>query len=202
MAISIDDFRAALTSQSPREIVDRVLLTAVPHVFGENRSDYTAFRKQLAAGLQVSPDGIFIVGSAMTGFCLSPDNYPRRFGDESDVDVVVCDAEMFDRIWFQLLQWDHPNRYGGVYGLERDTVVKWRKDIYWGWVRPDKLMTPSLNRRRGLKSVQEIGSRWFETFKLVANHPPLFGREISGRLYRTLEHVIMYHADGIRRLPS
>lgn len=155
----------------------------------------------LAEHLGIDESSIRVVGSGRIGFSLNPANFPRRFSDVSDIDVVVVDEGLFDRVWHTMLEWNYPRRFR-LYGADRHWQRSRQDDLYWGWFRPDKIRYTGLAFPEILKPLRDLSTQWFNAFRSLSAYPDLAAREISGRLYRTEQHAISYHVDGLRKLKA
>ena len=129
-----------------------------------------------------------VVGSGRIGFSLSPEKYGVPYLPESDLDVVVVSAELFDIAWFDLL------RLGRKYfGLQKN-VQSWidthkENHIFFGFIVPDRL-----------PGAVAISPTWFRTFRGLARNPSLAGRDVNGRLYRTWDHVHVHQLYSLRKI--
>jgi hypothetical protein len=90
-----------LADRSDSEFVDREILDRRPWIFASDET-FTEWRDGLARELNIPPDGISIVGSAATGFSLSPLKAGRPFrvqpdvaGMRSDVDIALVAPDLF-----------------------------------------------------------------------------------------------------------
>jgi len=196
---TIAEFKSALLSRPVTEVLRDYVFSGDPYAFRERPSALLNLRAHVSKALNVSENNIVIVGSAQVGFSLSPDNFPRRFTDRSDIDVVVVDEHLFDAVWYTLLQWHYPRRQDlprGDWGWTKDR----RKDLYWGWFVPDQIRFNGLSLPEALKPIRDCSTLWFNTFQSLTKYPEFSGRDVHGRLYRTWEHVRLYHAEGLRQI--
>jgi hypothetical protein len=176
---------------TPEELVDTYVFGGEAYVFRHSPNDYDTLRVDLATSLAITADQITVVGSAKTGFSMSPDAYGTPFRDESDVDVVVVDQERFDELWFTLLTWEQ-EAVSGTFrqNWRRDR----RRDVYFGRFFTD----PRTVTGRRLRRFRDISNVWFDAFQSVGlRHASLAGRTFSGRLYRTWKHARLYHVRGL-----
>lgn len=151
---TVEEFRAILVSRQLEAIVREYVFQGPAFVFGDRPSAMALLRQHLRANLTVKEENVVIVGSAKIGFSLNPDNFPRLFSEESDIDVLIVDERLFDRVWLTLLRWQHPRR---IMGLDRP-YHEWarvrRKEIYWGWFMPDKIRFDGLELPDVLKPLR------------------------------------------------
>ena len=140
------------------------------------------------------------VGSAKLGFSVHPDKFPRPFGPSSDIDIAVIDERLFDRIWHAIIDWHYPRKSESLPQTDRDWVRQRRRDIYWGLFHPDKIRYHGLTFPQALVPLRDISTSWFDTFRSVSLSAGLTAHDVSGRLYRSWEHILKYQAAGLRRI--
>ena len=107
---TIAEFKSALLSRPDNEVLQEYVFSGDPYAFCDQPNALHNLRTHLSKALSVDENNIVIVGSAQAGFSLSPDNFPRRFSDGSDIDVAVVDERLFDTVWHTLLKWHYPRR--------------------------------------------------------------------------------------------
>jgi hypothetical protein len=198
-APTIADFKAALLSRPVDEVLQEYVLSGEPYAFRGQSSALSNLRTHLSKALTVDQKNIVIVGSAQIGFSLSPDNFPRKFTNRSDIDVAVVDERLFDSVWHTLLEWHYPRRQN-LPNEDWAWLGTRRKELYWGWFVPDKIRFNGLSLPAALKPIRDCSTLWFNTFQSLTSYPEFSKREVNGRLYRTWEHVRMYHAEGLRQI--
>lgn len=182
---------------------------AVPHIFGTDAAEHTRLRRFLSDALQVAAADIHVIGSAKLGFSLNPDHYFQRIHDRSDVDVVLVHTGLFDFIWHGLLRWSYQSAGADAkrVDVEKEWVSGRRREVWKGWFEPRYWdLRPAggvvLSVPEALKPARDFASNWFTTFRSLGRyrHPEIAGRVVRGRLYRTYDHVRIYHAHGLRHL--
>jgi hypothetical protein len=198
--LSVDEFKYAVLNTSLDLIVQQHIVEGVPYAFRDTPEAGDLLTKHLCKAMGFSEHNVVIVGSAKVGYSLNPDNFPRGFSDSSDIDVVVVSPELFDRVWMTLLSWHYPRRLVDLGRVEGDWARLRRKDIYWGWLVPDEIRYEGLSFPDVLKPLRDISTKWFNTFQSLSLYPEFAARKVSGRLYRTWDHVLRYHMEGLRLL--
>ena len=172
-----------LNSRTLDWIIDSQLFSGVPFFSSKSPEVHRQMTREIADGLMVQESDICVVGSGRIGFSLSPLKFGRPFSDNSDLDIVVVSASIFDPSWVDTLTRSRPNQVKVDEGTRR--VLRRHRDkhyIYNGFMYPD-----SLHR------VLRVGNSWLRTFNGLSRIPPLSGRIVKGRLYRTWDHVRIYH---------
>jgi len=194
-----DQFRNLLDVSSDADLLGPCLNDDLtPYVFGARTDIWTDFRDEIAGELGIPPAHVRIVGSARLGFSLKPGANLRRFGDTSDVDVIVMNANLFDYVWLSLLDAAYPRPpatqlVGGWLQNRRD-------EIYTGWINPLEIR---LDRRifgARAEPVLSFNSRWFNMFKRVSRLIIRRHEDVTGRLYRTVDHATLYHLNSLAAL--
>ncbi len=197
---SVDEFMNILLSHPLDAVVREYVFQGTPYVFRDRPEMFTLLSHHLCSALNLTEQNVIVVGSAKIGFSLSPDNFPRGFSDQSDIDVLVVDEGLFDRVWATVLKWHYPRRLSDLGRVDGGWARERRKDLYWGWFVPDKIRFNGLSFPDVLKPLRDISTGWFNAFRSLSQYPEFAGRDISGRLYRTWDHALLYHVDGLRQI--
>lgn len=197
---TVGEFKELLKGTPLNEVAEEHILGGAPYAFRRRPTLMNEMQMHLISHLPITAENIIIVGSAKTGFSLNPDAYFNPFNSESDIDVAIIDENLFDEIWSTLLMWHYPRRYVGLDYVSSRWAGQRQKDIYWGWLTPDKIRYEGLYFPRALKRFRDLTTAWFNAFRSFSLYPEFARREISGRLYRTRNHVLLYQVEGLRQL--
>lgn len=198
--MNVEEFKKILLEKELEKVVAECIFTGIPYIFRDWKEGFDTLKSHLCGNLGIiRKENIEVVGSARLGFCLDPDSFGRRFSDNSDIDVVVVDERLFDKVWEILLKWNYPKRFKLV-GNDHRWAKQRMEDLYWGWFRPDKIRYTGLSFPDALKPLRDISSSWFNAFKSISQVEGFASLEVSGRLYRTWNHVVMYHVDSLRKI--
>jgi len=197
---TIERFKTDLLSQPLEEVVNRYVFTGSPFAFRDSPAKLDILRRHLVRCLDVQEANVIVVGSAQTGFSLDPNAFPREFHDGSDIDVLVVDEKLFDAVWHAVLRWHYPRRGRKL----PQTDWRWRSlrmdELYWGWFVPSKIRFEGLSRPATLQPLRGISTKWFNAFKGLALLPEFASRDVSGRLYRSWQHAMLYHINGLQAI--
>ncbi len=194
-----DEFREMLRTTADAGLLDICLRADDVPFICKDATGWTAFRQEMARGVVgLDERDIRIVGSARLGFSMRPRNHLREFTDESDIDVVVVNAELFDWLWIALLVAAYPRMAGnrGIGGWD----VPGRAELFAGWLTPTAIqMDWKIIGQRGVP-LSQFKRKWFDALKLAARHSTKRHNDIQGRLYRTWRHAELYHLFSIAEL--
>jgi len=197
--LTTDQIRSLLRQDKLDELLGECLRVDVtPFVFEPRPHLWPLFRDELALALGVASSGILVAGSARFGFSLRPDRNFASFRDTSDIDLVVVDPAAFDLLWFALLRAAYPRppiteQVGGW-------LHKRQKELYTGWLSPLKTRLDKKIFGPRAEPVLKISAKWFDALGKASRYPPRRYERISGRLYRSLGHVELYHMDSLLKL--
>jgi hypothetical protein len=189
--MTLEELKTLLNAQTEFEFIDGLLLGRRPWIFDADDS-YDAWRRYVAATLAIHPDAVRVVGSAATGFSLSPRKPGRPFrrrsslGTEaSDIDIALIDPNLFAAAWDTIVRFDWERRLGGT-DESRNSI---RVDVYWGLVGQQRVPRNTEAARMLLTAMSVAG-----------RSPPLRGYRIRSRVYRRLEDLRWYHVNSLRLL--
>ncbi|HXR03237.1 MAG TPA: hypothetical protein VN836_00840 [Verrucomicrobiae bacterium] len=193
-----DEFRQLLVEQTDLQMLGPCLHDDItPFVFEPKPDTWNAFRDELAVQLGVARGDVRVVGSGRLGFSMKPQGNLVGFKDKSDIDVVIVNADIFDHLWFSLLDAAYPRRPF----TDANRLGGWLRDrsseVYTGWITPLEIRLDSKIYGPKAKPVLEFNVRWFNTLKQVSRHPPRRHEDVEGRLYRTWRHAELYHLHSL-----
>ena len=74
---------------------------------------YLEFLEDVADRFNVPPQGIVLRGSCLIGFSMKPDNDKlwQSYDDDSDLDVALVDAALYDETERKVRQWERMKQY-------------------------------------------------------------------------------------------
>jgi hypothetical protein len=193
------EFRTLLEERTDFDLLPECLhADATPFVFETQPNSWEAFRNELVSGLAVDRNDIRVVGSGRLGFSLKPGRNFKLFSDDSDIDVVIVNAPLFDHLWLALLEAvyprpPYPSRLGG-----------WLKDrtneLYTGWLTPREIRLDIRIIGEKARPALQFKTLWFNSLKRASKYPPRRHEDVTGRLYRTWKHAELYHLNSIAAL--
>ena len=185
------DLAALLSGYADHEFVERELLNRRPWIFPDD-AIFGAWRSSVADVLKIAPGDVSIVGSAATGYSLSPLKPGRPFRPvsprsavASDIDIAFIDPTLFSEAWDIIVRLDRALQLGGT----DERRGKIRLDIYYGLIAHQTIPLNTSPARR------------FRTAMTFAGRlPPLRGYRIRARVYRRSEDLRSYHLSSLRLL--
>jgi hypothetical protein len=197
--MTAEEFRNLVNTRTDRQLLGPCLHDEdPPYVCEPDPDSWGGFREAIVTALKISASDIRVIGSARLGFSLTPGKNLRRFGDKSDVDVLIVNADLFDNLWLALLAAAYPRlpaseRLGGW--LQRR-----RNEVYTGWISPEDVSLDKSIFGSKAVPVLDFRTRWFTALRAAAQLPARRFEGISGRLYRTWQHAELYHLQSLGEL--
>ena len=191
--LNIEEYLKALKAIDSEEAVldfcRRRILHGTPAVFAGNEDSYYEFRKRIAKHFGINYHEVFITGSAKLGF--NP-NEKRLFGLESDIDIAIISAELYDRIMSSIHKYQMAIRENRK-AVTCSELQKYHLFLEYGaigWMRPDKLPTSFL--------IDEIKTAWFNYFDSISHGKSEVGNyKVSAGAFKSYSHLERYTLSGV-----
>ena len=111
-------------------IVDEIMATPIPWFFinrfpQEADQKFAKFRLYMANKFNVAATEVFICGSALLGYSLSPQKNFAAFNDKSDIAIVLINKKLFDRFWDNYFDdYAYSRLHGCIYTKTAKAVFK------------------------------------------------------------------------------
>lgn len=186
--MTFEEFKSLLTKRTPKELFQECLLDSFPYCFLKSPTNYLTLRKEICDFFKIHPQNFSIIGSAKTGFSLSPLKFGREFCETSDIDVVLVSEELFQTIWLDLIEFQKTIKYN------LDPVAKSRfgslqYTLFFGILRLDKLSDDFA-----------FAKKWWEFFNRLSVDTRFGPRRIRGTIFKSWQHVSYYYEKNIKEL--
>lgn len=199
-----DDLLKAITdSSSLRDFVEAKVFSVVPWIFQGDATLFGAWRAALAKEVGITPDSVYLVGSAATGYSLNPtkpgDDFRRALtgvtNRPSDLDIAIVAPNFFERAWNSIIRFDKGGALGrflreqyGYKGFETgDDIRQMRQNVYWGAIS-----------HVHATSGTDIARTFRNVFAATTRVRPFFGHPPKARIYRRREDLLNYHEQGLQ----
>ena len=185
-----------------RYAISRLWLSeGIPFAFKARPAVYEALRIWLARRLDVQAKEITIIGSGRQGFSLSPDqNVGRPFGPQSDLDLTVISASLFQRLRDAFGRWEQDYTHGIVHPRREREKTLWDENqricpltLERGFIDPQKI--PTWSRYPEAQAVTDTLWRAHEKLKVTPHAPNV--RKVSLRVYRDWDSFVRQMAKNL-----
>ena len=190
--MELQKIRDELQEMTDREFVDHFYFKNLPWFFRGRNDLFEGWRRRISRQGKVDTQGIFIVGSASTGYSLNPSKLGRPFrvlgaGEKpSDIDVAVANQTLFAEAWNEILTRDRKGQSSLINADERNTM---RIKVYWGHISGRIVPRNTSVARRLLGIISE-----------TSRIEPFVGYSVNIRIYRRTMDLIGYQIWSIREV--
>lgn len=187
-----DELETALKTHGSKFVFNQFLMNEDVYVLRERYKEsaacvYHDIKVAASDALDVQVKNVAIVGSAKTGYSLTPGRNYSPFSEESDLDLVIVSDSLFRELWESYLDYVNSST-GQSYAPVAKNVFRHFISIKAEDVRGDQL---------------EYFSHWIgrvdklrQTFQLKFKLPS----EINYRVYDAWKYVEQYHVAGLNAL--
>lgn len=197
--MTIEDFKDELklisTEVDKTSFIQKYFFNGTPFVFKDRDNDYYDFSKRIADKFNIQYTDINIVGSSRFGFS------PHKFTDftyESDIDVALCNQNLFDEFFELVSEYTYKLRYRHIL-LRREQYLRYIKFIKYfstGWMRPDLLPTNTTEFR-------EIRQKWDDFFKTISYGKSEVGNyKVKAGLFKNQSYAEKYYKSSISQIQT
>ena len=183
--LAIDDFKSDFQNHSYEFLTSKWVLEKIPYIFNNNSEDYINAKLNLSSLINVDSCSIIFVGSASTGFSLSPNKNFKKFNDRSDIDIAIISHYYFDVAWHALRNIED---YKEMPEVAESIRLHRQRYIYYGTIATDKIL-----------GLMPFGKEWLAAIENLKTFPVFENRDINFRLYRDHESLRAYHINNFKR---
>ncbi|HVE70985.1 MAG TPA: hypothetical protein VNI54_06420 [Thermoanaerobaculia bacterium] len=193
--------RRVRSADSIRHFVETELLGSVPWIFSGDETRFGDWRTRVATAANLNATAIHLVGSASTGYSLSPLKPGRAFRrvgardtKPSDIDIAIIDARLFLDVWDVIVGYDRRHQLRRIlprsgYQPADDELVRVRQNVYWGTIAHTSA-PPGTDVSRRFRSV----------FSATTRDRPFLGHPAKARVYRRRDDLVAYHEQSVQQL--
>ena len=175
----IDRFRDDLLELSVPIMVQKHITYG--DCFALDQMRYFDLKAEVSNEFKIHPSQVLMVGSGKLGFSIVNDKRYRPFGDTSDIDIALVCHTLFDKIWLDVFNY----KQDGSYWPEFD---KFRKYLFKGWIRPDKLPPAQMF---------EFSRHWWEFFRSITSSSRYGSYQIRAGLYKSWYYLESYQSQCV-----
>lgn len=176
-----------LDDNERKSLLNFLIVSNFCHAFKIKPLIYEQITQYIADNFEVKKNRIILLGSARTGFAIDPNNYGRKFSENSDLDFAIIDSNLFEKCIIDFKLWKSK-----IENNEYDEKVK---NKFWN----DNLTNLKYQIKKGFIDTYKIPN--FKEFKttqkinnslslIVINLENIQGikvKEASARIYKDWE---------------
>lgn len=190
--MNCNELEEALKTHGSKFVFNRFLLNEDVYLLRERYQEdatrvYHDIKVATSDALEVPVKNVAIVGSAKTGYSLTPGRNYSPFGDSSDLDLVIVSDTLFRELWESYLEFVNSST-GHAYAPVAKNVFRHFISIKAEDVKGDQLYYFS----RWISRVDKLRQSFQLNFKLPS--------EVNYRVYDAWKYVEQYHVTGLNEL--
>lgn len=118
-------FYLSINANEEESLLRHFIVNNVPFVFKEKPMLYEQLTKYVGDKLKIAASEIKLIGSAKTGFSISPKTYGKAFGNHSDLDFSIINEQIFLQLENEYLKWS------SLYKQQKIQPTNQNEERYW-----------------------------------------------------------------------
>ncbi len=120
------DYYNNIDNNEKKSLIRHFIVNNIPFAFKDKPILYEQITQYLADKLGISPTEVKLIGSAKTGFSISPlPDYGRAFGQHSDLDFSIVNEELFYILEAEFNDW------ADLFKIKRINANNSTEEGYW-----------------------------------------------------------------------
>ncbi|RWZ83844.1 MAG: hypothetical protein EO766_17570 [Hydrotalea sp. AMD] len=185
-------------------LIRHFIVNNKPFAFKDKPMLYEQLTQYLADKLEITPTEIKLIGSAKTGFSISPPpDYGKEFGSHSDLDFSIISNKLFKDLETEFTNWVELYESGEIEPNNPTEEIYWKQNLTDGVSQIEKGFIDTKlipNRQHFLLTRKINNSLWLIKDNLEKKHKIAVTRatasiyknwnSFAGRLNRNTKHVM------------
>ncbi len=166
-------------------MISKWIIEKIPYIFGGDYETFIHTKIQIGEMLGVDSCAVIFVGSASTGFSLSPNKNFKSFDEYSDIDIAIISNYHFNIAWHSIRNVDINKQMPEV----KNSIIDHRQRlVFWGTIATDKIL-----------GLMPFAKDWMMAIEELHNNPIFENREINFRLYQDYDSLRAYHKNNLEK---
>ena len=93
----LEEFKTDLNDLSSLQLIRKYILNGDCYIL--NSDQHFRLKEEICEYFKVDFNNVVLVGSGKLGFSIKAEKRFHAFGDDSDIDVAVVSADLFQKVW-------------------------------------------------------------------------------------------------------
>lgn len=182
------DTYLALTSVEFASYIRHVFVDNTPYMFREVPLLFKNIIYYIAEELNLDYHDVLLIGSAKTGFSMSPDSYGKKFSENRDLDFTIINEKLFSRLEIEFGLWKEqyihdllvPNEIEKKYW--NDNLIRVPKNLDKGFIDSTKIPNKEL-----FKLTRQINQMLYLILYKLKEYYNIKNKKASIRIYKNWE---------------
>lgn len=186
---SFKDTYLALTSVEFVSYIRHVFVDNTPYMFREQPLLFKNIICYITKELDLDYHDVLLIGSAKTGFSMSPDSYGEKFSENRDLDFTIINEKLFSNLEMEFGQWKEqyvhnllvPNEIEKKYW--NDNLIRVPKNLDKGFIDSTKIPNKEL-----FKLTRQINQMLYLILYKLKEYYNIKNKKASIRIYKNWEY--------------
>ncbi|MFC0344269.1 hypothetical protein [Epilithonimonas hispanica] len=100
-----------LNENEKKSLLNFLVISNFCHAFKVKPLIYEQITQYIEDKFDVKKNCIVLIGSAKTGFAIDPNNYGRKFSENSDLDFAIVDEKLFEKCVIDFKLWKNKTEH-------------------------------------------------------------------------------------------
>lgn len=124
------EYYKTIGNNEKKSLVRHFIVNNSPFAFKDKPILYEQITQYIADKLQISPTEVKLIGSAKTGFSISPlPDYGKAFGQHSDLDFSIVNEELFMKLEDEFNDWAHQYKLNSIVATNQTEQRYWFQNL-------------------------------------------------------------------------
>jgi hypothetical protein len=182
------EFYKKVSSNEKKSLLRHFIVNNVPFAFKTKPILYEQLTQYIADKLQIAPSEVKLIGSAKTGFSISPPPYyGNNFGSHSDLDFSIVNEEIFNDMEGEFQNW------ANLFREKQITAYNETEERYWfqnldsgaGQIRNGFIDTHLIPNRDLFVTTKKINNSMWLIKKYLEERHKLIVKKASASIYKS-----------------
>jgi hypothetical protein len=174
------------TGNEKKSLIRHFIVNNVPFTFKDKPMLYEQLTQYIADKLEITPAEIKLIGSAKTGFSFDPSKYGKTFGPHSDLDFVIVNENLFNKVKSEFNRWSELFASHQIkafndneQGYWKELAIRVPSQLNWGFID-----SHSIPNRNLFPTTQTINNSLYLVKKHLGDRHSIIVKKTSARIYR------------------
>lgn len=176
-----------INANEEESLLRHFIINNIPFAFKDKPILYEQIIQYLADKLEISATEIKLIGSAKTGFSISPSpNYGKIFGNHSDLDFSIINEALFLRLENEYLKWSGQFKENKIQPTNTTEERYWKDNLETGknQIRKGFLDPRFIPNRESFEFTKQINSSMWIIQKYLNDDYDVKVKKVSSSIYK------------------
>ena len=173
--------------QERSSFIRHFIVNNKPFAFKDHAILYEQITQYIADKFKIKPEEVKLIGSAKTGFSISPPpGYGRSFGAHSDLDFSIINEEIFNKLKIEYSVWKDQFTSSAINPHSETERKYWLSNVETGanQIRRGFIDTNKIPNRESFKTTMEINNSMYLINSNINKYHPIKIKKTTASIYQ------------------